>query len=249
MKRCRCRSRLLPTTRIGTSLLLHSLRVHERDVKREWMNGQNMEVQLSPWCQICQGVCKMPVSIFPLQSEVCGGGREDYCSQTRGASHHTLQWLLYSIITSVNRRPEICIDKVSKIHAINSKHIQCDTLKGPLREILDVAVKKKPYWKLGVLSRFIRNWERNWVFFFFEAFFEFHSQWWELILHFFSCVCFLRSKDLYRQMGRSPKGSEIIVQLSKPQHEDLQSWQIQNSNHFISWCLHMATSDLDCLHI
>lgn len=33
MKRCRCRSLLLPTTRIGTSLLLPSLQVHVGDLK------------------------------------------------------------------------------------------------------------------------------------------------------------------------------------------------------------------------
>lgn len=139
MKRCRCRSRLLPTTRIGTSLLLPSLQAHVRDGRWK-MNKRNREVQksqLSDWCHSCQGVRKMPVSSFPVRSEVCGGGREDYSSQTRGASHRTLQRLLYSIIVSVNRKPEICIDGRFKNHAINPNHIQRDTLKGPLREILE----------------------------------------------------------------------------------------------------------------
>lgn len=38
---------------------------------------------------------------FLHSEEVCGGGLEDYSSEAQGASHRTLQWLVYSVIISV----------------------------------------------------------------------------------------------------------------------------------------------------
>lgn len=110
MKRCLCRSLLLPTTRIGTSLLLPSLQVHVGDLKfnqqhkkkinkKYWFQKAHLSFwYLSHWLPgRVQDACEQ----FFLRSEVCGGGLEDYSSQAQGASHHILQQLLYSIIISV----------------------------------------------------------------------------------------------------------------------------------------------------
>lgn len=111
MKRCRCRSLLLPTTRIGTSLLLPSLQGEKKNKKGSFQEAQLSSRCLSQWLPgRMQDVC---VQLF-LLSEVCGGGLEDYSSQAQGASHHTLQRLVYwfSIIVSVKLygKPEVGIN-------------------------------------------------------------------------------------------------------------------------------------------
>lgn len=66
------------------------------------------KAQLSFWSEHVQDAC---VQFFLRSEEVCGGGLEDYSSEAQGASHRTLQWLVYSIIISVKLygKPEVGI--------------------------------------------------------------------------------------------------------------------------------------------
>lgn len=90
MKRCRCRSLLLPTTRIGTSLLLLSLQERVRHLKiRRLVSKQHSErhdVCHSGWLGVCKDVY---VQFFPFFWGVWGriGGLE--LAGSRGLPPHS----------------------------------------------------------------------------------------------------------------------------------------------------------------